>query len=300
MRGHARRSSRPSSGWRASCGCSGLAASQSTTPKTCGHHANVTPRPCGVSRWSRAGVGSGDPLEGHMSNDRMLSGALMIAVPVVFASGFAGLQMVFDYPDILRHPAGEVLTRFAAAGVELHLFWYAMMAAALAFIPAAIALALYFRASNPTVAAFSAGFGILAGLVQALGLLRWVMLVPVLAASYVAPDASEARKEMAMALFDTANRYLGMGVGEHLGYLFTALWTLTIAMLVWQRFRWLALAGVVIAAGVAFGMLEPFGVAGAGDINSIAFSAWALWALALGVVLLWRGKDTVMPAPLAA
>lgn len=235
-----------------------------------------------------------------MTNDRILSGALMIAVPVVFATGFTGLQMVFDYPDILRHPAGEVLTRFAHGGVELHLFWYLMMVAALAFIPAAIALAQSYWSRNPTVAAFSAGFGILAGLVQALGLLRWVMLVPALAASYVAPDATPAQQEMAMALFDAANRYLGMGVGEHLGYLFTALWTLTIALLVWARFRWLALAGIVIAAGVAAGMLEPFGVPGAADINSIAFSAWALWAIVLGVVLLWKGSGSVVTGSPAA
>ena len=235
-----------------------------------------------------------------MTNDRILSGALMIAVPVVFATGFTGLQMVFEYPDILRHPAGEVLTRFAHAGAELHLFWYLMMVAALAFIPAVIALARHFWKSQPTVAAFSAGFGILAGLVQALGLMRWVMLVPALAASYVAPDATLAQQEMAMALFDAANRYLGMGVGEHLGYLFTALWTLTIAVLVWSRLRWLGVAGIVIAAGVAAGMLEPFGVAGAGDINSMAFSLWALWAIALGVALLWkRGKSGVPAAAVA-
>lgn len=236
-----------------------------------------------------------------MSNNRILSAALMIAVPAVFATGFTGLQMVFEYPDILRHPAGEVLTRFAAAGPELGLFWYAMMAAALAFVPAAIALAMQYRAGNPVLAAFSAGFGILAGLVQALGLLRWVMLVPGLAATYVAPGATDTQKEMATALFDAANRYLGMGVGEHFGYLFTALWTLTIALLVWKQFRVLALAGIAIAAGVIVGMAEPFGVPMVGDINSIAFSLWALWALAFGVALIWKGKPAAMTAqPVAA
>src|SRR6218665_332035 len=160
-----------------------------------------------------------------MTSTRALTGVLMIAVPLVFTAGFTGLQMTFDYPDILRHPASEVLTRFAAAGLELHLFWYAMMAAALAFIPAAIVIAKHFWKTAPLAAALSAGFGVVAGLVQALGLLRWVILAPGLAASYTAPGATETQKEMAMALFDFANRYLGMGVGEHLGYLFTALWT---------------------------------------------------------------------------
>ncbi len=38
--------------------------------------------------------------------------------------------MTFDYPNILRHPAGEVLTRFAAVAGDLHLYWYAMFIAA--------------------------------------------------------------------------------------------------------------------------------------------------------------------------
>ena len=44
------------------------------------------------------------------------AGALLVAVPLIFTAGFTGLQMTFDYPDILRHPAGEVLTRFAGSG----------------------------------------------------------------------------------------------------------------------------------------------------------------------------------------
>jgi len=219
-------------------------------------------------------------------NERVVSGALMIAVPVVFAAGFTGLQVVFNYPDILRQPAGEVLTLFAAGGPMLHLFWYAMMAAALAFIPAALAVALLFRTTHPLLAAYSGVFGILAGLVQALGLLRWVMLVPGLSSAYIAASASDTDKAMATALFDAANRYLGMGVGEHFGYLFTALWTLALAALIWERARWLALAAIPVALAILAGMLEPFGVPMTGDINSIGFSVWALWALLLGVVLL--------------
>ncbi|MDB5541349.1 MAG: hypothetical protein JWQ89_3076, partial [Devosia sp.] len=105
------------------------------------------------------------------------TGILLIAVPLVFTAGFTGLQMTFDYPDILRQPAGEVLTRFATAGPDLHLYWYAMMAAALGMIPAAIGLGLLMWPRDAFVAALSIGAGVLAGLVQALGLLRWVILV---------------------------------------------------------------------------------------------------------------------------
>ncbi|MEY2756257.1 MAG: hypothetical protein RIR33_35, partial [Pseudomonadota bacterium] len=46
-----------------------------------------------------------------MSSARMPAGLLLIIAPLIFTAGFTGLQMTFDYPDILRRPAGEVLTR---------------------------------------------------------------------------------------------------------------------------------------------------------------------------------------------
>ena len=104
---------------------------------------------------------------------------------------------------------------------------------------------------------------------------------------------------MAVSIFDAANRYLGVGVGEHLGYLFTGAWTLMVSALIFQGRRILALSGVVISLGVMAGMLEPFGAPMAADINAIGFSLWALWALWLGVALLLEGRRFV-PTPAAA
>ena len=221
------------------------------------------------------------------------AGILLIAVPLIFTAGFTGLQMTFDYPDVLRHPAGEVLTRFAAAGGDLHLYWYAMMSASLLMIGGAIAAGLHFWKRDSFLAALSIGAGVLAGLVQALGLLRWVMLVPSLAAMYVAPGATEVEQSMAVALFDAANHYLGMGVGEHFGYFFTAIWTALASMLILKANRIMAAAGIVISLGVISGMLEPFGVPMTGMINSISYTLWALWTLIFGIVVL-RGERRAM------
>ncbi len=189
-----------------------------------------------------------------------------------------------------------MLTRFAAAGADLHLYWYAMMFASLLMIGGVIAAGLHFWKRDSFLAALSIGAGVLAGLVQALGLLRWVMLVPSLAALYVAPGATEIDKSMAVSLFDAANHYLGMGVGEHLGYFFTAIWTVLVAALVFRTNRILAGAGIVIAVGVVSGMLEPFGVPMTGVINAISYTLWAVWTLAIGIVVL-RGEAK---APLIA
>lgn len=224
-------------------------------------------------------------------NASRTAGTLLVAVPLIFTAGFTGLQMTFQYPDILRQPAGDVLTRFAAAGADLHLYWYGMMSASLLMIGAVIALGLHLWKHDNLLAAFSIGAGVLAGLVQALGLLRWVMLVPSLAAMYVAPGATEMEQSMAVALFDAANHYLGMGVGEHLGYFFTAIWTALAAALLFKTNPILASAGIVIALGVISGMLEPFGVPLTGMINSISYTLWAVWTLIVGIVVLRDGRS---------
>lgn len=235
-----------------------------------------------------------------MTSTKTPAGILLIIAPLVFTAGFTGLQMTFDYPDILRQPAGEVLARFAAAGVDLHIYWYAMMSAALALIPASVLTALHFWNRDPALAGLSAAIGVLAGLVQALGLIRWVMLVPALAATYTAGSATEIDRAMAVSIFDAANRYLGVGVGEHLGYLFTGAWTLLISALIFQGRRILAISGALISLGVMAGMLEPFGAPMAADINAIGFSFWALWALILGVSILRNGsRFAATPVPAA-
>lgn len=232
------------------------------------------------------------------TSPRVTTFVLLVVVPAIFMAGFTGLQMTFGYPDILRHPAGEVLTRFAAGGADLHLFWYAMMAAALGLIPAAIGVGMMMWKRDSFLAALSIAAGVLAGLVQGLGLLRWVILVPTLAAQYVAPGATELDHATATSIFAFANQYLGAGVGEHFGYFFTAGWTLLVSALILKDHRYVAIAGVVIGLGVLFGLLEPFGVALAGPVVAIAFTAWAVWALVLGVVL-FRGRETALVAQAA-
>lgn len=224
------------------------------------------------------------------------AGLLLVAVPLIFTAGFTGLQVSFDYPDILRHPAAEVLARFEAGGSLLLVYWYAMMLAAILLVPAAVALALHLWRRDPLLAALSAVFGVLAGLVQAMGLLRWVILVPSLAAqnSLGGMDADAAGR-----LFDAANHYIGMGIGEHFGYLFTAVWTALVASLIWAPNRLVALGGIAIAVGVAAGMLEPFGVPFTATINAIAYSLWALWALVLGIVVLRPERSAPDTMPIA-
>ena len=234
---------------------------------------------------------------------RVLTAALLIAVPVLFNLFFLLLQARFGYPDVLRDPAAEVLRRFDAGGTALVLIWYGFALTPALFVPAAVLL----RRALPDAAPLldlATPLAVLAGLVQVLGLLRWPFLVPELARSYLDPAASEASRAAALAVFGAFHRYAGVAVGEHLGYLFTGAWTLVVAgaMLAAPRFRpWLGWVGIVSALGILIGLLEPAGLALAGTINAVAYIGWSLWLVGTGVSLLRAGPEGARePAPTIA
>lgn len=223
---------------------------------------------------------------------RRLTGMLLILVPIVFTVCFTLLQLQFEYPDILRQPTADVLTKFQAGGPGLIAVWYVLTLTAVLFIPVVIFVhKVLAEGEAPTALWVATAFGVVAGLAQALGFLRWPFLVPHLAEAYLAPGASEAQRAATAMVFEAFHRYAGMAVGEHLGYLSTSTWTFLVAlqMLRSPRFgRWLGLAGMALALGVASGLLEPAGVPLVGAINAISYLAWAAWLVVAGVALLVR------------
>jgi len=95
---------------------------------------------------------------------------LLIATPLLFNAGYAGLAVRFGYPGILRRPTGEILERFRAGGTGLVLLWFGFAWSALLFIPVAVLAGGLI--ADPGLAALAVAVGVIAGTVQALGLLR--------------------------------------------------------------------------------------------------------------------------------
>jgi hypothetical protein len=221
---------------------------------------------------------------------------LLIAVPIAFNVAFFELGRAFDYPAILRKDADEILRRFAAGGPGLILRWEALLLSALAMLPLVALLAVALDAS-PALTATSVVVGSAAALVQAVGLVRWPFAVPELARRYVGAtgaDAAATRRSVEVT-FATLHRLLGVGVGEHLGYLLTGLWTLLVAASVLSTAVlpvWLGLIGIPIGVALVVGTLEfvgpneEHGWPLAGTIVPIAYIAWSLWLVALGIALL--------------
>jgi hypothetical protein len=224
-------------------------------------------------------------------NPTTLTGLLLIVVPLAFNITFFLLQRAFEYPDILRQPTETILRRFKQGGAPLRRLWYAFTLSAVLFTPVPVLVQQVFEPGAPWFLVIGTVIGVLAGVVQFLGLIRWPFLVPGLAAIYTDPRSTQSTRDSAAVTFQAFHRYAGVAVGEHLGYLFTGTWTVLLSIAVVQTgivnplLGWL---GIIPAIGVLAGVFEETGFKAAGAVNAIGYILWSLWLVAFGIALLLR------------
>jgi hypothetical protein len=232
-------------------------------------------------------------------SEQSAAGVVLIVTPVLFNVGFTLLGQRFDYPDILRRPTHEVLERFRAGGTSLVLIWWVFALSAVLFSALAVllglALALAPDAADATVIALGVVFGVLASAVQFLGLIRWTFLVPYLARVSGEAPPDSPRGQAVDVVFQSFNRYLGVAVGEHLGYAFTGIWSILAGVALIDSTvvpDWLGVVGVVsgplfLLCSLEFvGRDEDRGWKLAAALTPITYVLWSVWLLAVGVALL--------------
>jgi hypothetical protein len=224
------------------------------------------------------------------------AGVMLIVLPLAFNAAFAALAAKFDYPDILRKPTQEILHRFRDGGSGLVLLWWSFAMTAVLLAPAAVLLSGALAGADSTLLALGSAVGVLAAAVQFLGLIRWPFLVPYLARSVTDPNASAARKEAVDVVFQSFNRFLGVAVGEHLGYLLSGAWSALAGVAMIQSAAvpgWLGIVGVTVGAVLALcslefiGPFEPNGWKLAAALTPVAYIVWSLWLVAVGIFLLF-------------
>jgi Domain of unknown function (DUF4386) len=224
-----------------------------------------------------------------------VAGLLLVLVPLAFNAAFALLAARFDYPDVLRRPTPEVLEKFRAGGSALVLTWWGFALTAVAMVPLVVLLSHAIADADATLLAVATTVGVLAAAVQFLGLVRWPFLVPYLARVDADPAASPARREAVDVIFQAFNRYLGVAVGEHLGYALTGAWTTLAGIALTQTAAapaTLGVLGIVIGAVLMLCSLEfvgghePRGWWLAERLTPVTYIAWSLWLVATGVALL--------------
>lgn len=160
-----------------------------------------------------------------MKTEKLIGVLLILGAIGVFIP-YTVLTIIFEYPDILRQDTGVILTKFNQGGNKLIFTWWAF---AILGLPLLIAFILIGQKLEQSFyhARWVTTIGIIGLVVQIIGLLRWSFVVPVLANNYI--SGNEITKEANEAAFQIIHQYGGVILGEHLGQLFTIVWTIMIS-----------------------------------------------------------------------
>src|SRR5215212_9379077 len=230
------------------------------------------------------------------------AGALFVVGAVAFAAAATVLSSTFDWPDILREPAGVVLPAVTAGGPGLIWTWfatgwtYALLAVPILLLPAVLGR------RNDAVLRAATVVGAASVLLSLIGFLRWVFVVPPLARSYVAGDpVTQAAVD---AAWTAQHQFGGALLGEHLGQLLVICWSVTVSVIILRTRvlpRWLGVTGLAASALYLFNQGDILHTAIPGFpvfdlIGLIGSTAWGLWVAALGVTVLLRPIRTPMTA----
>ncbi|WP_127128655.1 DUF4386 domain-containing protein [Georgenia sp. SYP-B2076] len=227
-------------------------------------------------------------------NLQRTTGALFVVGAVAFALAASVLSATFDWPDILREPAGVVLPAFADGGPSLVWTWfatawtYAIIAVPMLLLPAALGLR-----EDPALRVATA-VGAASVLLSLIGFLRWVFVVPPLARAFVAGDATT--RAAVEGAWTAQHQFGGALLGEHLGQLLVIAWSVTVSVVVMRTHalpRWLGAGGVVVSALYLLNQGDILATAVPGFpvwelAGLLGSTAWGLWVAALGVTLLLR------------
>lgn len=223
------------------------------------------------------------------------TGAFLVASAVLSIGGYLVLGTQFGWPAVLDDPATSALDAFVRAQAWVRFGFYLFLLSSLVLVPAAIGLHDLLGRRSPGSASVTA-FGVLGAFAQMLGWVRWPIAVPGLADAWTDPAATATQREATAAAYDVLNGYAGGALGEHLGWLLQGIWAVGVAVLLLRSGRlprWFALLGlwlaglwalaVPAATAVRLDTLEFWG------LN--VYTAWYLWLLALGVLLLRGSSD---------
>ena len=225
---------------------------------------------------------------------RRATGMLFVLSALAFAAAATVLSSTFDWPDVLREPAGVVLPAFLAGGSGLVWTWfatawtYAILAVPILLLPAVLG-----RRDDPVLGA-ATWVGATSVLLSLVGFLRWVFVVPPLARSYVTGD--EVTRAGVEAAWTAQHQFGGALLGEHLGQLLAIGWSFVVSVIILRARvlpRWLGVSGLMVSVLYLLNQGDVLATAVPGfptwDLAGLLGSTgWGLWVAALGVTILLR------------
>ncbi len=221
---------------------------------------------------------------------------LLIVHATLLLTAFFALAATFEFPGVLRESPLRILELFRASQAVIQPTYYVFTLTGVTFIAMAVATREALGDDGGSWSRFAMVTGILAGLTQAFGFIRWVWFVPAMASTATDPAVSQASRDAALVMFEGMHAFAGVSVGENLSFLFQGLWTTSFALALSRHGGFdprLARVGVVSGATFVVYTLEQFGGAFAwlGELNVLFHLLWLTW-LVLVAALLFRASRT--------
>jgi len=226
----------------------------------------------------------------HLQTNQ-LTGLLFILGAIGVFIPYTLLTISFDYPDILRQDAGVILTKFHEGGNQLIFTWWLFAILGLPMLVAYKQLGNTLENKSASVRWLTT-VGIIGLVTQMIGLLRWTFVVPMLANNYYV--GNDTTKEIAIAMFQLVHQYGGVVLGEHIGQLFTVIWTVFISFALVKQsviaawlgwFGYLSSAIYFIAqAEILETVIKGFPVWNVAGFLGSTF--WLLWLILVGISLI--------------
>jgi Domain of unknown function (DUF4386) len=218
------------------------------------------------------------PTTSTSAHARVAAASLALASLLAIA-GFTVLGIVFEYPQILEEPTKDVLSLFRENQTSVTTWFLVLVVSAALMAPAGLALG---GLTGGRLGRWIAIVGIGAATVQVIGLQRWVTLVPDIARDALDP----AVRDDAEARFELWHLLLGKVVGETVGYVLTAAFTVLVVLALRRSVlpRWAAVVGYTAATLIATGIAVPV-VSAASLTNFAGYVLWCAWLLLVSWLL---------------
>jgi hypothetical protein len=211
------------------------------------------------------------------------TGMIILAHVLIAVTGFMILMAVFEFPDVLRESAEYRFHLFLEHKDIIIPIYYFL---ALTGITQIIMSVLLYRMMDQQAVLVMVGavFGVLCGIFQVEGFIRWPILIPYLA------TAQGVSGDVVAFVEGAFNRYAGMAIGEHLGFLMQAAWTVFFGLAILKEklfTRSLGWTGILIGIATFVMSMESLGgiFSICGELTNPVESAWYIWLVFLAISL---------------
>ena len=225
-------------------------------------------------------------------SDYRITAIILLVYVVAIAIASNVLAVVFDFPDILRASAADRLTLFLENSSLIVPMYYLFALTGIIQIVMSVMLHQSFG-ERSSLAVMTVVFGGLTGIFQVLGFIRWPIVIP-----YIATAMNSGVSMETIAFVEgMLNRYAGMAIGEHLGFMAQATWTTLLGTMMLRhslfdrRLGWVGIATGLLTFLFAMEPLGGFWVIFAGLAWPV-LAAWTIWLLVLAISLLRTSPQT--------